>query len=155
MAIDITSLDSNVPSGTTLDILSSRVSIEISSGDTDGAYAVLEYEAAPRLAGPPLHYHAATEEYIAVLEGTLPMTLGDNQILVNAGEGVRIPRGVAHTFANPGDEPVRFLVTLVPGGFEGYLAEAARRSATGQWPPAAETLADLNRRFDQVLVAGH
>jgi mannose-6-phosphate isomerase-like protein (cupin superfamily) len=34
-----------------------------------------------------------------------------------------VPRGVAHTFQNAGNDPGEFLVGVMPGGFEGMMVD--------------------------------
>ena len=70
-----------------------------------------------------------------VLEGTLGVRLGDGVVEAGPGSYVFVPPGNVHTFSNPGDEPVRMLNLIVPGGFEQYLREVAR--VAGEAPPAA------------------
>jgi mannose-6-phosphate isomerase-like protein (cupin superfamily) len=53
------------------------------------------------------------------------VTIGDETRTVHAGEAIFTPRGVPHAVARPGDEPVRFLETILPAGFEGYFRAVA------------------------------
>jgi hypothetical protein len=45
--------------------------------------------------------------------------------LAKPGDTVVKPRAIPHAFWNPGDEPVRFLELITPGGFEHYFADVA------------------------------
>jgi mannose-6-phosphate isomerase-like protein (cupin superfamily) len=90
---------------------------------TAGAYALLEHELAPRALGSPLHAHAREDEVSHVVAGRLGAQVGDAVLEAGPGETVVKPRGVAHAFWNPGDEPVRFLEVITPGGFERYFEE--------------------------------
>jgi len=59
-----------------------------------------------------------------------------------------MPRGVVHTFANPGAVPARVLVVSSPGAVIDYFDEAAaltNASPTGQ--PDMARLADLAARY--------
>jgi glyoxylate utilization-related uncharacterized protein len=62
----------------------------------------------------PLHVHHMDDEAIFVLEGTLHIQLGDEVKATPTGAGVFVPRGTPHTFWNPKQEPVRFLVVMAP-----------------------------------------
>ena len=70
-----------------------------------------------------LHVHAASDEYVHVLEGTLEMSVGEETRTVSAGQSVFLPRGVPHRFATI--EPARWIVV----GSGPYQAERERLSA--------------------------
>ena len=61
-----------------------------------------------------------------MIEGALEVTIGDTVKVVRAGESIFKPRGVAHAFALVGEEPVRFLETITPAGFDGYFRALAQ-----------------------------
>ena len=54
------------------------------------------------------------------------------QYLKGKGATVFIPRGTPHTFRNDGAAPGRLLVTMTPGGFEGFFLAV---EAEGLSPP--------------------
>lgn len=62
----------------------------------------------------PLHTHHDDDEAWYVLEGSLCVRLGDEEVTANAGSGVLVPRGVEHTYWNPGPGPVRYLLCMTP-----------------------------------------
>jgi quercetin dioxygenase-like cupin family protein len=92
---------------------------------TGGRFALVEHDLAPRTLGSPLHTHANEDEYSFVTAGRLGVQVGDDVHVAGAGELVVKPRGTAHAFWNPGDEPVRFLELISPGGFEQYFSDLA------------------------------
>jgi mannose-6-phosphate isomerase-like protein (cupin superfamily) len=59
----------------------------------------------------PLHAHQEDEAWY-VLEGTLRVRVGDDQVEVPAGAAVIVPGGTAHTFWNPGPEPARYVLVM-------------------------------------------
>ena len=67
----------------------------------------------PRLIAP-LHLHNHDDEAWYVLEGRLCVQVGEEQIEVPAGSGVLVPRGVAHTYWNPGPDAVRYMLFMTP-----------------------------------------
>ena len=95
----------------------------VSAEQTEGAFALVEHELAPRNLGAPMHKHAREHEISHVTAGRLGVQIGDDVLEAGPGDTVRKPRGIAHAFWNPGDEPVRFLELITPPGFEGYFAE--------------------------------
>jgi quercetin dioxygenase-like cupin family protein len=97
----------------------------LGAGATGGRFAIVEHWLPPRALGAPLHTHANEDEYSYVLEGRLGAQLGDDVVEARPGELVTKRRGQEHTFWNAGDETVRFLELISPGGFEEYFREIA------------------------------
>jgi hypothetical protein len=61
-----------------------------------------------------------------VLEGEVGVKIGDQEFLATTGDIIFKPRGVSHTFWNPGPRPARLLEIIAPAGFEGYFEEMDR-----------------------------
>lgn len=70
--------------------------------------------------GVDAHRHAEEDDSFLVLEGTLSLTLGEDEQQVEAGPGtfVLVPAGTAHAIRNAGPEDVRLLNVHAPGGFD-------------------------------------
>ena len=89
-------------------------------GSAKGSFVVAEWSDPggsfdpPQLIAP-LHVHRNDDEAWYVLEGRLCIRSGDETIEAPAGSGVLVPRGTAHTYWNPGSEPVRYLLFMTPG----------------------------------------
>ncbi|HTT73515.1 MAG TPA: cupin domain-containing protein [Thermoplasmata archaeon] len=64
--------------------------------------------------GVPLHRHRTEDEGWYIMEGRLRFRYGDREFDAPAGSGVLLPHGVAHTFWNPGPDPVRYLIIVRP-----------------------------------------
>ena len=109
-----------------LELGASSVIEHLGGSDTGGAIALLEFRAQPGYPVPLPHIHTHEDEITYVIEGALEITIGDTVRVVRAGESIFKPRGVAHAFALVGEEPVRFLETLTPAGFEGYFQALAQ-----------------------------
>jgi mannose-6-phosphate isomerase-like protein (cupin superfamily) len=62
----------------------------------------------------PLHVHAEDDEAWYVLEGTLGVRVGDEDVLVAAGGAVLVPRGTPHTYWNARPEPARYVLVMTP-----------------------------------------
>ena len=112
--------------------------IKATADKTDGAFSMSEAMFPAGMSGPPPHSHAHTTDTFYVLEGTLRLTVGHQEIDVPAGSYVLVPPGVRHTFANASEEPVRFLNINSPGGWENYLRDLAGAMRTGVMPGTAE-----------------
>jgi oxalate decarboxylase/phosphoglucose isomerase-like protein (cupin superfamily) len=66
---------------------------------------------------------------------------------------VLVPPGVAHTFANPGPAPARFLNIFQPAGLEQSLKEAITRMAQEGRPWSPAEMAEVASRYDFEPVA--
>ena len=135
-------------------VFRSRCNGAAPADDTDGAYSLVEYDAAPHFEGPPPHIHTQTAEYIFVLEGNLSILFGSRKFTMGPGDGMLVPPGATQTFASEGDKRVRFLTLLSPGRFEGFLVEVADFAAMDQWPPNPEQLMDVLGRCEMVVPQG-
>jgi len=123
--------------------------VKATASDTRGAYALQE-RVIP--AGQPWvqpHIHHTSEEAFIVLEGELAFRL-NKQLVEAAGAGsfVLVPRGAAHTFANPGRQPARALLLFSPPGLERFFEELAglRQAAPGGYVDTA-AIAELAARY--------
>ena len=64
----------------------------------------------------PVHVHPTQDEFILVQEGTLELKLDGVWSTANAGDLVRMPRGIPHGYFNKSDKPVRALFWVSPAG---------------------------------------
>ena len=64
--------------------------------------------------GVPLHRHRTEDEGWYVLEGKLAFQYGDQELEARAGSAILLPKGVPHTFWNPGPGSVRYLIIVGP-----------------------------------------
>jgi oxalate decarboxylase/phosphoglucose isomerase-like protein (cupin superfamily) len=67
----------------------------------------MEMELLPHSGGTPLHIHPNAVEEYEVLQGTFEVNVAGVWKRAGAGERIIVEKGVAHTFRNTGDEPVR------------------------------------------------
>lgn len=95
------------------------------SAATGGVFSVVEHPLEPGALAAPPHTHANVDEYSFVIEGEIGVLMGEETFKAPAGAYVLKPRGVAHTFWNPGPEPARVLEIISPAGFEQYFEELA------------------------------
>ncbi len=115
----------------------------IDGGETDGRVALVEQTVAPRTLAAPLHRHSREDEYSLVLAGTLGVYQEGMEITASAGDLVFKPRGRWHTFWNAGDDPLRILEIISPGGIEDLFRLLGRPG--GEYDP--QTLPALADRF--------
>jgi quercetin dioxygenase-like cupin family protein len=119
-----------------------RMLLKADGEDTGQYYSTFEYECEPHSRGVPLHLHERHEEGFYILEGALEMQLDDRVITATAGSFVLVPRGFAHRFGNPSDQPCRFLAIFSPAGYEKIFDERTRLLESGA---DAEALRALDR----------
>jgi quercetin dioxygenase-like cupin family protein len=101
---------------------------------SSGAFTVIEGVLPSGASGPPMHLHRSHDESLYLIQGTLTVVTPDCEQEVGAGGYVFFPRGMAHTFTNRSDGPVRF-VAIASGGLDRFIVElrkanddAARRA---------------------------
>ena len=115
----------------------------IPSDASGGGFALVEHLLAAHRLAAPLHRHSGEDEYTYVLEGRVGALLGEEEVVVRAGELVFKPRRQWHTFWNAGNEPARMLEIISPGGFE----QAFRDIAAIDGEPEPEAMAEIAARY--------
>ena len=101
-----------------------RLRILASSASTGGHYSLLEVVELPGYKTPP-HMHPDMDETFYVLEGTLELRLAGKTYQLAAGSYAHIPRNTPHAQGSADGNPVRMLITLSPGEFEGFFTDRA------------------------------
>ena len=94
----------------------------VRSEDTQGALAQW-IEEVPAGAGPPMHVHHRERELFRVLAGEFRFWAGAQTVDARSGDTILIPAGTAHTFKNVGAGTGQLLITMTPGGLEGFFIE--------------------------------
>ncbi len=64
-----------------------------------------------------------------------------------------VPPGVAHTFDNPGDEPMVMLSTFTPSFYVQYFRDLAAMIASGQ-PVTPKSAGEIMARYTTELAVG-
>ena len=115
-------------------------------GGTSGGRLTL-YEGQLPVGGPPLHVHDF-DEVILVVEGRIIVQLGDQRDELGSGDFAWLAAGHAHTFANPGPDPVHALGLAVPSGIEDLFAERGEYlgSLTADQQPDLGSMAEIDAR---------
>lgn len=137
--------------GALVDLGGLGVHFKVRGEQTGGGFAVVEHPVAPRVVVEP-HVHRNEDELSYVLEGTIWARVGDQEVEASAGSYVWKPRGVLHTFWNPGPEPARILEVISPAGFERFFEELAALLQRSSEPSDDEVYAlcdDYGLSFDR------
>jgi mannose-6-phosphate isomerase-like protein (cupin superfamily) len=127
-----------------LDVFGIHIRIMVPADATDGALSIFEDHNEPG-AGPPLHVHYDADEIFTVVSGAYKFICGESVIEAGAGDVVLVPRGAPHTFLNAGSGPGHLIVTMRPGGFEGFFKAVA--DANLQVPDDMAAIAELAQRY--------
>jgi mannose-6-phosphate isomerase-like protein (cupin superfamily) len=116
-------------------------------------YALLEWEAPPGAASPPVHVHHHTEEGFYVVSGTFRFLVDGEEIDAAQGSHMLVRAGHPHTFWNAGDVVARCLLILTPPDFAPYFRElSAGLAATASDAEAIEVRRRLSAKYDIEVV---
>jgi quercetin dioxygenase-like cupin family protein len=77
-----------------------------------------------------LHVHFSAAEQFYVLEGLLSVWLDDRWLDLPAGSVAAVPPRIPHALGNRSHEPVRFLASGNPAGFERFFADIEKLAST-------------------------
>jgi mannose-6-phosphate isomerase-like protein (cupin superfamily) len=97
-----------------------RCAVRVSADQTNGAYSVAEIVAEPGYS-TSVHIHQNEDEHFIVVEGVARFMFGGKTFDAHAGSSVSLERNLPHAWGNPGDTPLRLVVTCTPGGLESIL----------------------------------
>jgi len=122
------------------------VHFKLRARQTGGQLSSTETTLDPHRLVPP-HIHAGEDEYTYLAAGTIGVRVAGEEFQAAQGCYVIKPRGVAHAFWNPADEPARTIEVIVPAGFEAFFAELAQASVTGDTQQIQQRRADLAVRY--------
>jgi mannose-6-phosphate isomerase-like protein (cupin superfamily) len=101
--------------------VSELTTVKAGGADTNGTISIHEGWHGADDIGVPRHYHDHLDEMFYVLEGEMRFVLDEQESVAGPGTFVYIPRGTVHAWRPVGTGPVRQLLVVVPGGFEGYF----------------------------------
>ncbi len=116
-------------------------------GQRSGGMSLGDAVIPPRTAGPSRHVHTREDEGVYVIDGVLTAEVGTQRFEVRAGAFLWMPRGLPHTFANLGDEPVRGVGLINPSGFERFFGEVAEYIASTGGQPDPDLILQINERY--------
>jgi mannose-6-phosphate isomerase-like protein (cupin superfamily) len=122
------------------------VIFRVLSDATEGSMSVVEHTLTPKALAAPLHRHQHEDEVSYVVEGQIAVLQRDEVTIVGPGGYIVKPRGIFHTFWNPGTEPARHVEVIAPGGFENYFLELAPL-VPADAPPDIDGVLALARRY--------
>jgi quercetin dioxygenase-like cupin family protein len=132
-----------------------RFTFTSTAASSDGELLAFDFALRPGGAVPMPHVHPEQSERFEVVEGQMRFRVGLRTIVAGPGDVLLVEPGVAHSFANTGDEDARLRVEVRPAlAMEEMfadvveLAEAGRMSTRGM-PRNLLDLALLARTYDR------
>lgn len=93
----------------------SRINPAVFNRSVVGEFMKVGIVTKPESEGPPLHMHPNEEQFTLVLEGKLHLILGDEDMIVEPGDLVHIPRFIQHRSRPVGGTAVFFTVKSPAG----------------------------------------
>jgi len=115
---------------------------------TNGDFELFE-ELRPTTGGPPPHVHRERDEAFYVVEGRYVFVRDHDEIAVEPGGFVYIPRGTRHHYRTL-VAPSRTLILIVPAGLEAFFREMGMRMGDGA--SALEAMTALSATYDALPV---
>jgi mannose-6-phosphate isomerase-like protein (cupin superfamily) len=128
--------------------LNTEVSFRVAADQGADGMTLIE-SLAPEGDSPPLHVHGTEDEIFFLLEGTMRVRLGDEELALEAGDSALAPKGIPHTYRVESAQ-ARWLVATAHGDFERFVRAASRPAdAPGlpepAGPPSPEQIEALAR----------
>jgi len=126
----------------------SLVRFKVLTEATGGAFEMYEREVPPHTIGADPHLHGSTVETFYVVEGHVTILAGESRAVYGPGSVVVVPRNTVHGFWNETGEPIKLLISFVPGLHHHKFFEGLAELKAGPPEAYAGGLAALRRRFD-------
>jgi quercetin dioxygenase-like cupin family protein len=132
-----------------------RFTFTQTAAGSGGELLAFDFALRPGGSVPIPHVHPIQTERFEVIEGRMTFRVGLRKVEAGPGDVVEVAPGVAHSFANAGDDEARLHVVVRPAlAMEDMFAEVVAMAQTGRldrrgMPRNLLDLADLGRRYDQ------
>jgi quercetin dioxygenase-like cupin family protein len=131
-----------------------RFTFTDTAATTDGELLAFDFGLRPGGAVPIPHVHPIQTERFEVIEGQMRFRVGLRTVVAGPGDVVEVEPGVAHSFANDGDEEARLRVEVRPAlAMEDMFADVIAMAQAGRMnergmPRNLLDLALLARTYD-------
>lgn len=127
-----------------------QVSLFADASTTGGAASVQRVTLPAGADGASPHFHRLSTEIFHVVDAALEMLVGDELVVVRAGELAVIPPNTVHAFATTSSAPATALIVLTPGVERFGYFRLVRDVATGAAAPS--DLAAAQHEYDNHFV---
>ena len=132
-----------------------RFTFTDTAASTGGELLAFDFGLRPGGAVPIPHVHPIQPERFEVVDGRMTFRVGLRKLHAGPGDVVEVPPGVAHSFANAGEDEARLHVEVRPAlAMEEMFAEVVAMARAGRMnrrgmPRNVLDLAVMARRYDQ------
>jgi quercetin dioxygenase-like cupin family protein len=132
-----------------------RFTFTHTAASTGGELLAFDFGLRPGGAVPIPHVHPIQTERFEVVDGRMTFRVGLRKLHAGPGEVVEVQPGVAHSFANAGEDEARLRVEVRPAlAMEEMFTEAVAMAQAGRMnrrgmPRNVLDLAVLARKYDQ------
>ena len=93
---------------------------------------LVRWVAKPNEAATPLHSHAAYEQFTIIVEGTIETTVGEEVLVLSAGDVLHMEAGIVHGNTRPLNNGGAVLIDVFQPCREDYVALAKASDAEGR-----------------------
>ena len=97
-------------------------------------------------AAVPVHRHEKAEQVLFFLSGVGKASIAGHEIDAVPGTTIHVPKGVRHGIANTGEEPLSFLETTSPPGFQETFRRLSQLS-----DPQPEQIGQIAAEYDILI----
>ncbi|MBV7529218.1 cupin domain-containing protein [Chitinophaga sp. sic0106] len=111
--------------GSRLVVLGDNQTFKFTGEDTGGLFTTFIQENPPGVQVPK-HRHTNEDEFFHVIGGEVEFMVEDDLHILQAGDMVFLPKGVAHGFKITGNSPARVECSVYPSGLEHMFDELGR-----------------------------
>jgi quercetin dioxygenase-like cupin family protein len=123
--------------GTVLSIKGGKITLKVTSALSNDQLGVYEISLEPGVVGAALHFHRFMDETFIVIEGTLTVQHGSEEVAAQAGTVIYVPRFTPHGFANKSDRRATVMLVFNPacrreGFFHGLVEILSHESVNQQ-----------------------
>jgi quercetin 2,3-dioxygenase len=121
--------------------------IKVSKKDTNNQLSIFEYTGLEK-SGPPLHVHFAQDEVFQVTEGSYRFVVGEEQMQLNVGDTIFLPRNIPHTWIQLTDKG-KLTYLVQPAG---TMEEFFRKMSALTRPPTPEEAQKIHKAHGMKVV---
>ena len=130
--------------GQKLNVIGDNQNIKLTGEDTNGQFTLIEQLNDPGIGIPP-HVHENEDEVFQVLSGEVEMTVGENSVILKAGDLIFCPRGIPHSWKVIGNQKARAMLSIFPAGLEKMFEEL---SQLPPGPPDLEKVGEICGKYN-------
>lgn len=121
--------------------------LKVSRHDTDGGFALLEYEGREKV-GPSMHVHHSQDEFFFVVEGEFKFVVGSESHELVAGDCIFLPRAIPHTWIQRSEHGRLIYLVSPAGSFEDFFEEITSLKSA----PTKEMIGDIHKKHQMEVI---